>query len=140
MKNKKTPSTVAAVKREAEQAGQAPYSISDCNTDEEKKQEQNFFVAELLPEGAANAVSTAELLRRTGYRSKRLMTKQIEAERRAGALILSKYDADGGYYRPGSRAELENFVKSMDHRARSIMYTIQRARKALKELDTPPEA
>ncbi len=132
-KTKKPRCTAGTVKRETEQAGQKPYSTANCNTDEKKK--QDFFIASMLPRGSENAVTTAELLRRTGYRSKRLMTKQIEAERRAGALILSKYDADGGYYRPGSRAELENFVHSMDHRARAIMYTIKTARAALKAMD-----
>ena len=139
-KNNKTPATVAAVGRETEQAKQQkPNSIYNCITDTDKKQE-DFFIAGMLPRGSENAVTTAELLRRTGYACKRQLTKAIQAERKAGALIASRTDGQGGYFQPSSRAELEDYVRSMDHRARSIMFTIKTARKALREMDKPPEA
>ena len=122
-----------------ETAGQKPYSTVNCNTDEKEKQD-DFYIAGMLPRGSENAVTTAELLRRTGYACKRQLTKSVQAERKAGALIASRTDGQGGYFQPSSRAELEDFVRSMDHRARSIMVTIKAARKALREMDTPPEA
>ena len=140
IKNKKTPATVAAVGREAEQAArQKPYSKTNYNTDDDKRQEQ-FYIAGMLPRGSENAITTAELLRRSGFQSKRLLTKEIEAERRAGALILSKNDALGGYFLPSCRAEVENFVQSMTGRAKSIFVSIRAARKALREMDAPTEA
>lgn len=136
--NKKTRCAAATTKRETEQAGQKPYSTANCNTDEKEK--QDFFIASMLPRGSENAITTTELLRRTGYACKRQLTKAIQAERKAGALIASRTDGQGGYFQPSSRAELEDYVRSMDHRARSIMFTIKTARKALREMDKPPEA
>lgn len=132
--NKKTRCAAATTKRETEQAGQKPYSTIYCSTTTKETQE-HFFIASLLPEGSENAVSTSELLRRSGFQSKRLLTKEIEAERRAGALILSKNDVQGGYFLPSCRAEVENFVQSMTGRAKSIFVSIRAARKALKEME-----
>lgn len=139
-KNKKTPATVAAVGRETEQAKQQkPNSIYNCITDTDKKQD-DFYIAGMLPRGSENAITTVELLRRTGYACKRQLTKVIQAERKAGAMIASRTDGQGGYFQPATKEELERYIRSMDHRARQIMVTIATARKALKELDTPTEA
>lgn len=137
IKNEKARLTAGTVKRETETAGQKPYSTVNCNTDEKEK--QDFFIASMLPRGSENAITTAELLRRTGYACKRQMTKAIQAERKAGALIASRTDGQGGYFQPSSRAELEDYVQSMTGRAKSIFVSIRAARKALKEY-APPEA
>ena len=51
----------------------------------------------------------------------RLIRKEIEVERRAGALIIS--DNAHGYYLTDDPAEAQRFARSMQHRAREILRT-----------------
>ena len=64
---------------------------------------QQGFVEALLPQGEANAIPTADLVRLAGYRSARDLQKEIERERRHGALILSRSGGRGGYFVPSRR-------------------------------------
>ena len=110
--------------------------VSKDNTSGGKMQPR-FIIAELLPHGEENAVTTKELLRLTGYRERRDMTKQIERERLAGALILSKCSDGGGYYLPAEGAagteELRVFKRTLEARAKSTFRVLKAARSALKE-------
>ena len=106
------------------------------NSTSEKKMQEDFIFS-LLPAGKDNAISTKDLLRLSGFSSVRAMTKEIEAERRNGALILSRCDEQGGYYRPADGAQgvasVREYARQMERRAKSIFYTIKAARKYIKE-------
>lgn len=95
------------------------------------------LITRLLLHGAENATSTAELVRLTGLGSARHVQKVIEAERKAGAVILSS--TSGGYYLPddGSKGlnEIRGFVQQMDSRSRNIQLATDSAREALKGSD-----
>lgn len=97
--------------------------------------EYNTFsgpVASLLQEGRENAVGAEYLCLRLGLPSSRALRKEIERERREGALILSNMEK-GGYYLPGSIEEVRDFKETMESRARSTFLSIRSARKYLKE-------
>ncbi|NCE63569.1 hypothetical protein D1159_03000 [Pseudoflavonifractor sp. 524-17] len=51
----------------------------------------------------------------------REVRRQIERERRAGALIIS--DNQHGYFLTDDPAEAQRFARSMQHRAREILRT-----------------
>ena len=102
----------------------------------------NISIFDMLPVGERNALPRRELMQRTGL-SDRQLRKQIEAERREGALILSSVDGvHGGYFRPeeGNAAELRRFIALMDKHARSTFYVLKSARAALAELERAEEA
>lgn len=94
-------------------------------------------IASLLRHGRENAISTAQLVQMTGHRNARQLQKQIEAERAAGALILSS--SRGGYYLPGEgaqgRAEILAYKKTLYARAINTFRAAKAARLALKVLD-----
>ena len=94
-------------------------------------------IFDLLPTGERNAISRRELMSVTGY-SDRQLRKQIAAERRAGALILSSPDScRGGYFRheEGNAAELRRFIGFMSNHGRSTFAVLKTARKTLAEIE-----
>ena len=80
--------------------------------------EKTFEIMDMLPEGKNNAISAETLTRMLQLRSKRELQKRIERERKAGALILSS--TSGGYYTSRNRAEVQEFVRTLEARARQI--------------------
>lgn len=102
-------------------------SRKQYNTGHEKK----TSIYDLLPVGAENAVSRRELSTLTGIENRQLR-RQIAKERRAGALILSSSEINGGYYRAASREELQRYVRSMQSRCREILAAIRAAQEALE--------
>lgn len=92
-------------------------------------------IYDLLPIGAENAVSRRELSALTGIEDRQLR-RQIAKERRAGALILSSSEINGGYYRAASREELQRYVRSMQSRCREILAVIRTAEEALQHEET----
>ena len=97
------------------------------------------FVEALLPQGEANAISTAQLVALTGYRSARELQRQIEAERQHGALILSRSGNGGGYFLPSEgekgKREIALYVQTLRARAVNTIRTIRSAKAALREVD-----
>ena len=89
------------------------------------------MIAELLKPGKENKVSFEALMNATGAKSERELRKRIAEERKKGAIILSC--AEGGYYLPNNRNEVEAYVNTMSKEARSIFYMLKSARKYLKE-------
>ena len=77
-------------------------------------------IADLLPHGAENGVNLHHLEKMTGLDG-REVRRQIERERRAGALIVS--NNKDGYYLTDDPAEAQRFARSMQHRAREILRT-----------------
>lgn len=94
-------------------------------------------IFDLLPTGEQNAISRRELMTITGYTDRQLR-KQIAAERRAGALILSSPDRyNGGYFRHevGNAAELRRFINFMSSHGRATFAVLKAARAALAEIE-----
>lgn len=81
---------------------------------------QVVHIADLLPHGAENGVPLRLLENLTGWDG-RTIRRQIERERRAGALIIS--DNQHGYFLTDDPAEAQRFARSMQHRAREILRT-----------------
>lgn len=89
-------------------------------------------IYDLLPTGEQNALTARELMNRTGYADARAMREQIRRERLEGALILSTKGNGGGYYRPGSAAELRAFIQTYEREADSTKAMLQAAKQALE--------
>lgn len=90
------------------------------------------MIIELLAYGKKNAVSTRTLCSITGL-SVRKLRAEIAKERKEGKLIASS--SKGGYYLPADRQEVEEFVRTLDSKSRSIMMALQSARKYLKNTE-----
>ena len=88
---------------------------------------QAVHIADLLSHGAENGQTITDLERLTGCRSREIR-KQIELERRGGALIIS--DNRNGYYLTDDPAEAQRFARSMLHRSREITRTARAVEKA----------
>ena len=93
--------------------------------------DKTFEILELLPEGKSNAVSAETLTRILHLRNKRELQKRIEQERKAGALILSS--TTGGYYTSHNRAEVQEFCRTLESRARHTFLALRAARRFLRE-------
>lgn len=88
-------------------------------------------IHDLLPVGAEYAISRRQLSVITGIPDRQLR-RQIAQERRAGVLILSSTESNGGYYRAASREELQRYVRSMQSRSKEILTVIRTAEEALQ--------
>lgn len=88
-----------------------------------------FKIASLLPVGKENAIPTSELVILAGCSSARELQQYIARERKAGAVICSS--TTGGYFLPANHAEVSEFCKSLENRARNTFIAIQSARRAL---------
>lgn len=93
------------------------------------------MVSELLNRGKENAITTEELMKACCIEHRRDLTHQIAKEREAGALICSTTGGQGGYYLPGSREEVMEFINSMSNRAKNTFKAIKAAREYLKQID-----
>lgn len=101
----------------------------------------SFYIYDLLPTGENNAISRRELMSITGYTDRQLR-RQIAAERRAGALILSSVDGTrGGYFKPteGNSSEIKRYIASMASHAKNTLITAMKAYEALEELEEQEE-
>jgi hypothetical protein len=133
--NDKAPASVCETQVEAiaEKSG----ALISCGYDTTQGRGLQAPIADLLPRGEKNAIPTRELMSLSGYASARQLQKQIEAERAAGALILSA--STGGYFRPSAgevgRAEICRYEATLRRRAISTFRTLKTARRALRELD-----
>lgn len=125
---KKARSAGGAAKQAAgcDRAGQQSHN-KQYNTGQGKK----TSIYDLLPVGAENAVSRRELSALTGIEDRQLR-RQIAQERRAGVLILSSTESNGGYYRAASREELQRYVRSMQSWSKEILTVIRTAEEALQ--------
>ena len=92
--------------------------------------DKTFEIMEILPEGKNNAISAEALTRMLQLRSKRELQKRIERERKAGALILSR--TTGGYYTSHNRAEVQEFCRTLESRAKNTFLALRTARRFLK--------
>lgn len=90
----------------------------------------DFVIAELLPVGKENAISTEELVKLIGCSSARELQQYIAQERKAGAVICSS--TTGGYFLPANRMEIIKFCNSLRNRAKNTIVAIESAQNALK--------
>lgn len=112
----------------------------DFNMSDSHRQGQ-FPIAELLPVGAENAVSSRSLAQMVGCGDVRQLQMMISKERERGALILST--TSGGYFLPDTgqkgRQEIAAFVAALHSRAINTLKAAAAARKALAVLDGQAE-
>ena len=88
-------------------------------------------ISELLHVGAENALTLRELVQLTGE-DERSIRRRIQAERKAGKLILS--DNQNGYFLPENPADVQRFARSMSRRAAEIAGIARAAEAALADM------
>lgn len=90
-----------------------------------------LHISDLLHPGAENGIKLLELVKLTGQ-EERIVRRRIQAERKAGKLILS--DCLHGYFRPASEQEARRFIRSMSGRAAEIAAVSRAAEAALADM------
>ena len=92
---------------------------------------RQYLVSDLLHEGAENGTTIMELVQLTGE-DERSIRRRIQAERKAGKLILS--DCKSGYFLPTSTLDIQRFINSMSRRSREIAAISRAAEDALLKM------
>lgn len=110
-------------------AGQ--FSCVHFNPAECKKQER-FCVVDLLHQGRGNGLTLHDLVRITGI-DEREIRRKIHAERKTGQLIMA--DCKNGYFLPENLQDIQQFARSMAHRASEILAVARAAEKAAAEAE-----
>ena len=93
--------------------------------------QKKFLISDLLHEGAENGTTLAELVQLTGE-DERSIRRRIQAERKAGKLILA--DCKNGYFLPTSTLDIQRFISSMSRRSREIAAISRAAEDALLKM------
>ena len=92
------------------------------------------IVEQHLPRGRENAIPAKQLAALMGFASVRMLQKEIERERASGAIILSKNEDGGGYFKPAYPREIERFIHTLSSRARHTFAALESARDELSRL------
>ena len=92
---------------------------------------KTLHISDLLHPGAENGVKLTELAALTNQ-DERIVRRRIQAERKAGKLILS--DCLHGYFLPASEQEARRFIRSMSGRAAEIAAVSRAAEAALADM------
>ena len=87
-------------------------------------------VYDSLKYGRENAIPSKMLAEALGFRSVRELQKAVEAERAAGAVILSD-PCGGGYYLSDDPVELRRFTRTLNARAKNTLKAAESAQRAL---------
>lgn len=115
-------------------SGQA---IGDPDSDSTTFGHKPQGIADLLPCGAENAISTKALVRLTGCSSARQLQGRISAERAQGAVILSS--STGGYFLPAAgakgRREIKEYIATLQARSQNTLRAVESAKEALDEME-----
>ena len=82
----------------------------------------------LLP-GKENALTPEYLTVKCHFSSVRMLQKQIEAERKAGKVILSSTTP------PGDTMEIRKFIRTLENRGENTLRALESARELLEELE-----
>lgn len=90
--------------------------------------------AAILKRGKDNAIPSGTLADALGFRSVRALRSDIARSRADGQIICSTTKGNGGYYLPGNREEIREFLLSMESRGKNTFRAIQAARDALKPI------
>ena len=91
-----------------------------------------YMVYEVLPEGKENAVKAEVLCAQLGIGA-RVLRKKIMLERQNGAVILTN-PSSGGYYRPTTESELDEYIQMQKTQIFSRFRSIRSAKKIKKKL------
>ena len=97
------------------------------------------MITEFLKTGKDNSVPSKVLAKMIGCRNVRDLQTLISQERQQGAVILSTSRNGGGYYLPADAEEVQEFVRTLDARARHTFLALRSARKYLKEIENVDE-
>lgn len=92
-----------------------------------------FPIMESLPFGKENAISSEELASMHRLPSTRRLQAEIAKERKKGAIILST--STGGYYKPSDRQEVQEFVATLEKRAKNTLAVLKSAKRYLKQCE-----
>ena len=90
-----------------------------------------LHISDLLHPGAENGIKLPELVQLTGQ-EERIVRRRIQAERKAGKLILS--DNQNGYFLPETPDDVQRFARSMSRRAAEIARIARAAEAALADM------
>lgn len=93
--------------------------------------QKKFLISDLLHEGEEKGTTLAELVQLTGE-DERSIRRRIQAERKAGKLILA--DCKNGYFLPTSTLDIQRFIRSMSRRSREIAAISHAAEDALLKM------
>ena len=93
--------------------------------------QKKFLISDLLHEGAEKGTTLAELVQLTGE-DERSIRRRIQAERKAGKLILA--DCKNGYFLPTGTLDIQRFIRSMSRRSREIAAISHAAEDALLKM------
>ena len=93
--------------------------------------QKKILISDLLHEGAEKGTTLAELVQLTGE-DERSIRRRIQAERKAGKLILA--DCKNGYFLPTSTLDIQRFISSMSRRSREIAAISHAAEDALLKM------
>lgn len=91
----------------------------------------NFVVMDVLQKGKENAISAHNLCTYLGFDSVRCLQKEIERERKEGAVILSTCQDGGGYFLPSCDQEVRQFIRTLENRARNTFAALKSAKRLL---------
>ena len=126
-KYRSTPANVAASAEARNEDFAVNHSACDFTTSGGKV----LKIFGLLHPGAENGIKLPELVKLTGQ-EERIVRRRIQAERKAGKLILS--DCLHGYFLPASEQEARRFIRSMSGRAAEIAAVSRAAEAALADM------
>lgn len=90
-----------------------------------------LHISDLLHPGAENGIKLLELASLVGE-DERIVRRRIQAERKAGKLILS--DCLHGYFLPENSSDVQRFARSMSRRAAEIAHIARAAEAALADM------
>ena len=93
--------------------------------------QKKILIFDLLHEGSENGMTLTELVQLTGE-DERTIRRRIQAERKAGKLILA--DCKNGYFLPTSTLDIQRFISSMSRRSREIAVISHAAEDALLKM------
>ena len=91
------------------------------------------MVEEVLKTGQRNALSPEYLAKRLNLGTVRALQKQVEKERREGAVILSTSIPPVGYYLPENEREVRQFIRTLENRADNTLGALKSARAYLEK-------
>lgn len=93
------------------------------------------MIQEILKIGKENALSPEYLANKLHLGTVRALQKQVEKERKQGAVILSSSVPPGGYYLPGSRQEVMEFIRTLENRADGTLEALESAKRYLGKFE-----
>ena len=123
----KAPARVAALA----EAWKDDFAVNHSAIDSIMDSRKTLQIFELLHVGAENALTLRELVQLTGE-DERSIRRRIQAERKAGKLILS--DCLHGYFLPENSSDVQRFARSMSRRAAEIASIARAAEVALADM------